>query len=66
MVTGKPDEKKEPTRVPRSGHGAASLIPHLPGGAGLVQPTAGDAAPAQETDTPRPQGDTAERPPQAE
>jgi hypothetical protein len=66
MVTAKPDDKKEPARVQRSGHGAASLIPHLPGGGGIVQPEAGGAAPVQETDLSQPQGNAAERPPQAE
>jgi hypothetical protein len=66
MVTAKPDDKKEPARVPRSGHGAASLIPHLPSGSALVQPQAADAEPLQETDKPPPQGDAADDPRQAE
>ena len=31
MLTAKPDDEKYPARTARSGHGAASLIPHLNG-----------------------------------
>lgn len=64
MVTAKPDDKKEPARVHRSGHGAASVIPHLRGDPALA-PEAGDAASAQEPKAVRPQDGTAQ-PPQAE
>jgi len=45
MATSKPDDKNEPARLPRSGHGAASLIPHLPEGLNELycHPAAGDA-----------------------
>ncbi|MGZ5194064.1 MAG: hypothetical protein ACXWJM_01565 [Ramlibacter sp.] len=66
MVTAKPDDKKEPARVPRSGHGAASLIPHLPSSTAPVQPEAADAASAQEPSKAQPQGNAARHPPQAE
>ena len=64
MATSKPDDKKEPARLPRSGHGAASLIPHLPSNNALEQPQAADTAPVEETDKPQAQGDAAGPAPQ--
>jgi len=66
MAIPKPGDKKEPARVPRSGHGTASLIPHLQSGQALVQPEATESGAAPGTQLPQPQGPAAETPPQAE
>jgi hypothetical protein len=66
MATAKPGDKNEPARVPRSGHGTASLIPHLQSGHALVQPEAAESASAPETQLPQAQGTAADAPPQAE
>jgi hypothetical protein len=68
MVTAKHQDKKEPPPVRHSGHGAASLIPHLKGRRPSEQAQADDAASGAELTQPqpqpRPQG-TAGEPPQA-
>jgi len=66
MATAKPDDKKEPARVPRSGHGSASLIPHLTNNSALVRPDAADAAAAQEAGNAQAQADPGGQPPQAQ
>jgi hypothetical protein len=45
MVTAKPDDKKNnPPRIRHSGHGAASLIPHLKSATPLAEPAPADPA----------------------
>jgi hypothetical protein len=67
MVTGKSQDRKEPPPVRHSGHGAASLIPHLKGRRPSEQAQADDAASGAELTQPqpRPHQDTAGEPPEA-
>jgi hypothetical protein len=44
MATANPDDKKQPARVAHTGHGSASLIPHLRGKVPPAEPEPADAA----------------------
>jgi hypothetical protein len=48
MVMAKPPDKREPPPIRHSGHGAASLIPHLKGKTPITPPEADDAASAED------------------